>query len=82
MKISVVTVCYNAQDTIQRTIDSVLSQSYQDIEYIIIDGESSDDTLDIVDRYKDKIKIISEPDNGLYDAMNKGVKLATGDYPL
>lgn len=80
MKISIITVCYNSEATIENTIRSVVSQSYQDIEYIVIDGESSDKTLDIVKRYEDKIaKIISEPDQGIYDAMNKGIKVATGD---
>ena len=80
MKITIVTVCYNAEKTIERTIESVLSQTYNDIEYIIIDGASTDDTLDIAYKYKEKIKIISEPDNGLYDAMNKGVNASCGDY--
>jgi glycosyltransferase involved in cell wall biosynthesis len=80
MKISIITVSYNSQDTIEDTIKSVLGQSYEDIEYIIVDGKSSDNTLDIVDKYKDKTsKIISEPDKGIYHAMNKGIRLATGD---
>ena len=80
MKVSIITVVWNNKDTIKDAIDSVLSQSYKDIEYIIIDGASTDGTVDIVKSYGDKItKFISEPDKGLYDAMNKGIKLATGD---
>jgi len=78
-KISIITVCFNAEKTIEETIKSVLSQSYKNIEYIVVDGKSTDDTLKIVNKYKKNIsKIISEKDNGLYDAMNKGVKLSTG----
>ena len=78
--ISVITVVYNAVTTIKRTIQSVLSQSYKNIEYIIIDGGSTDGTLDIIDKYRDKLSyFVSEPDNGIYDAMNKGIKKATGD---
>lgn len=81
MKISIITVCYNSEDTIRDTLESVLSQDYSDIEYIIIDGASSDTTLEIVSGYEDRIqKIVSEPDRGIYDAMNKGVELASGDY--
>lgn len=82
-KISIVTVCFNASSTIEVTIKSVLSQTYKDIEYIIVDGKSNDETLKIINKYKKKItKIISEKDNGLYDAMNKGVKLVKGDYVI
>lgn len=77
--ISIITVCYNSVATIENTIESVLSQDYELIEYIIIDGGSSDGTLEIIDRYKDKIsKFVSEPDRGIYDAMNKGLKIASG----
>ena len=80
MKISIITVCYNSESTIRDTIESVLSQSYASIEYIIVDGASSDGTMAVVDEYRDRIAtVISEPDNGIYDAMNKGIKLATGD---
>ncbi|UFH33327.1 glycosyltransferase [Chryseobacterium sp. C-71] len=80
MKISVITVCYNSAATIEDTIKSVMEQTYDDIEYIIVDGNSKDATLHIINQYENSItKWISEPDNGLYDAMNKGIKLATGD---
>jgi glycosyltransferase involved in cell wall biosynthesis len=79
MKVSIITVCRNSEKTIERTILSVLNQTYQDIEYIIIDGKSTDNTLKIVGKYKNSIKLISEKDNGIYDAMNKGIKMAEGD---
>lgn len=80
MKVSIITPSFNSDKTIEETINSVLSQTYKNIEYIIIDGGSKDKTLEIIDKYKDKIaKIISEPDKGIYDAMNKGIKLATGE---
>lgn len=83
MKFSVITICYNAAEVIERTLESVTGQSWADKEYIIIDGASKDSTLDIISRYKDNIDIlVSEPDKGLYNAMNKGLKLATGDYVL
>jgi len=78
--ISIITVSLNSQDTIRTTIESVLGQNYKNIEYIIVDGGSTDGTLKIIDKYKYKIKkIISEPDQGVFDAMNKGIEIATGD---
>lgn len=80
MKVSIITVCYNSGATIEDTISSVLSQTHPDIEYIIIDGLSTDGTIEIVNRYRDQIKVfVSEKDTGIYDAMNKGVQAATGD---
>lgn len=79
-KVSIITVCYNAASTIEDAILSVLNQHYDNIEYIIVDGVSRDNTLGIVGKYKNKIaKIISEPDKGIYDAMNKGLRVATGN---
>lgn len=80
VKISIVTVCYNMEQYIERTILSVINQNYQDLEYIIIDGGSTDNTLNIVNRYKDKISlIISEPDKGMYYALKKGLSMVSGD---
>ena len=80
LKISIITVCYNAEKTIEKAIRSVISQTYKYIEYIIIDGASTDGTLNIIKRYKDNIDVlVSEKDNGIYDAMNKGIKLSNGD---
>jgi len=80
MKISIITVVYNNCKTIKTAIESVIGQTYNNIEYIIIDGGSIDGTLDIIDNYQDNIAILlSESDNGIYDAMNKGINLATGD---
>ena len=79
MKISVVTVVYNAVTTIEDTIKSVINQDHNDIEHLVIDGGSTDGTMEIVNRYKDHLAIIvSEQDDGIYDAMNKGIELATG----
>jgi glycosyltransferase involved in cell wall biosynthesis len=80
-KISVITVCKNSANTIYKCIESVVNQSYSNIEYIIIDGVSSDDTLNVIQNFTDKItKLISEPDNGIFDAMNKGISESAGDY--
>ncbi len=80
MKVSIITVCLNSAETIEDTIRSILSQDYKDIEYIIVDGGSTDGTLDILKEYSDRIrKFISEPDHGVYDAMNKGIRLSSGD---
>lgn len=79
--ISIITVTYNAADLIETTIKSVLSQTYSAIEYIIIDGCSKDGTLDVIQKYKDKISYyVSEPDGGIYDAMNKGIKASHGNW--
>lgn len=81
MKISIVTVSYNAADFIESTIKSVISQTYPNVEYIVIDGGSSDGTQEIIHKYADKISYwVSEPDKGIYDAMNKGIAAATGEY--
>ena len=86
-KISIITVCYNAETLIECTIQSVINQTYPNIEYIIIDGKSTDNTLQIIEdtigqlsNPNHKILLQSEPDNGIYDAMNKGLALSTGDY--
>tara|TARA_B100002019_G_scaffold137251_1_gene118263 strand:+ start:30808 stop:31572 length:765 start_codon:yes stop_codon:yes gene_type:complete len=80
VKVSIITVSLNSEHTIRQCIDSVLNQTYKNIEYIIIDGMSSDKTIKIIDSYRSKLyKFVSEKDEGLYDAMNKGIKLATGD---
>lgn len=79
MKVSIITVVYNNVSTIRKAIDSVLSQDYNQIEYIIIDGGSKDGTLNIIKEYGDRVKYISEKDQGLYDAMNKGIRLSSGD---
>ena len=80
-KFSIITVTYNASQVLEDTIQSVITQTYKGVEYIIIDGGSKDGTLDIINRYKTHIHtVISEPDKGLYDAMNKGIGVATGDY--
>lgn len=83
LKISIVTVCFNSEKTIESTIDSVLKQDYDNIEYIIIDGKSSDKTLDIISKFEMGISVmISEKDSGIYSAMNKGISYSTGDYLL
>ena len=83
MKISVITATYNSGKTVRDTIESVLRQTYKDIEYIIVDGQSKDDTLEIVRSYESlfggRMRYVSEPDKGIYDAMNKGIAMATGD---
>lgn len=81
MKISIVTICYNCANQIARTVNSVTTQYYDDIEYIVIDGGSTDGTMDFLQTVRDKLSIlISESDDGLYDAMNKAVSVASGDY--
>ena len=84
MKISLITITYNSSKTLKDTILSVLNQTYSNFEYIIVDGNSSDTTISIINEYESKfdgkIKWISEPDYGLYDAMNKGIQMATGDF--
>lgn len=81
LKISVITISYNCEKEIEDTIKSVVNQTYQNKEYIIIDGASTDKTMSVVNQYKDKIDVIvSEPDKGRSDAFNKGIRIATGDY--
>ena len=79
MKISIITACYNNELTIRDTLQSVASQTYKDVEHIIIDGKSTDRTLEIVSQYLHVSKVISEKDRGIYDALNKGLQLASGD---
>ena len=80
-KFSIITVTYNAAAVLEDTIQSIITQTYKNVEYIIVDGASTDGTLKIIERYRPHIHtVISEKDNGLYDAMNKGLALATGDY--
>jgi len=80
-KITIITVCYNCRSDLELTVKSVLSQSFRDKEYVIVDGGSTDGSLEMLNNYKDKISVlISEPDQGVYDAMNKGVKVAKGEW--
>jgi glycosyltransferase involved in cell wall biosynthesis len=80
LKISLITVAYNAQNTIEQCLNSVLRQKFNNVQYIVIDGGSTDGTVQIIDKYRNRIDFfISEPDNGVYDAMNKGIAMATGD---
>lgn len=83
IRVSIITVSYNSEKTIKRTIESVLAQTYRNIEYLIIDGKSTDNTMNIVKKYEDKFNgrmhWISEPDEGIYDAMNKGIKMTSGE---
>jgi glycosyltransferase involved in cell wall biosynthesis len=78
--VSIITVVYNAETYIKKTIESVLSQTYLNIDYIIVDGGSNDKTTEIIKSFEDRITWISEKDNGIYDAMNKGLKLAKGEW--
>lgn len=81
MKITIITAVYNGKHRIADAIESVIQQDYPDIEYIVVEGCSTDGTLNVINRYREKIaKIVSEPDKGLYDALNKGIELSTGDY--
>lgn len=80
-KLSIITVCFNSEKTIESSLRSVIGQDYQTIEYIVIDGASTDSTMQIIEKYKAQIDVlISEKDNGIYEAMNKGIKNSTGDY--
>lgn len=82
MKVTIITSCFNRESTIGQTIESVLAQDYPDIEYLIIDGASCDNSLSVIKHYKEEkriAKIVSEPDNGMYEAINKGIRLASGD---
>lgn len=83
MKISIITITYNSEKTLADTLESVLAQTYKEIEYIVVDGASKDGTMDIVKKYEPlfegKMRYVSEPDKGLYDAMNKGMRMVTGD---
>ena len=80
MKVSIITSCFNREATIADTIRSVLAQTYSDVEYIVIDGASTDGSLAVIEQYKDRIAtIVSEPDHGMYEGVNKGLRRATGD---
>jgi glycosyltransferase involved in cell wall biosynthesis len=85
MLVSIITVCFNSEKTIRKTLESVLAQTYRNLEYLIIDGKSTDGTLEILESYRDAFadagisyRVVSEPDEGIYDAMNKGIRMATG----
>jgi len=79
-KVSIITVTYNAEDTVENSIKTVISQTYPDVEYVIIDGGSNDRTVSIIEKYKDKVAyFVSEADNGIYNAMNKGIKASIGE---
>lgn len=82
VKFSIITVCYNAENVIEKTIRSVLSQTYSNLEFIIVDGKSEDETVKIIRNYENdhRIQWYSEPDSGIYNAMNKGIRYAYGDY--
>lgn len=84
MKISIITTCYNRKESVADAIKSVLSQDYQDIEYIIVDGASTDGSVDIIKDaikgHENNVRFISEPDHGMYEAINKGIRMSTGDY--
>jgi glycosyltransferase len=80
MKVSIITVCHNSEATLESTIRSVLSQNYKDIEFIVVDGRSTDGTAAIIDKYRSRIsKFVSEKDEGMYHAINKGISLASGE---
>ena len=81
MKLSVITINFNNRDGLRKTIESVVKQTYKDFEYIIIDGGSTDGSVDVIKEYADKIDYwVSEPDKGIYNAMNKGIDVAKGEY--
>ncbi len=81
MKLSIITVNLNNKDGLQKTIDSVISQTFKDFEWIVIDGGSTDGSKELIEKYSDYISYwVSEPDKGIYNAMNKGIKVAKGDY--
>ena len=83
MKISIITICFNAATDLENTIASVRSQKYKDYEYIVVDGGSKDRTVEVINQNLDVItKWVSEPDKGIYDAMNKGIKMATGEWVI
>jgi glycosyltransferase involved in cell wall biosynthesis len=83
IKLSIITICYNEVERIEKTITSVLNQTFTGYQYIVIDGASSDGTVDIIKKYEDRIDVfVSEPDSGIYNAMNKGLKYAEGEYVL